>query len=370
MRAMRGLQFSRAGGIYWLELFPAARRERRAWCTRAEAIPDQALQHDAQLTLQTKWGHSEGAAAFATLVPRPYRRRFVRMAIAYELVVDYLDTTSERPADDPFGNTFRLHQALFAALGTESVENGDWYALHPHRDDGGYLAAQVAACRETFLSLPSWRLVAGQARRLAILYAEAQGLYHTIEAGIPDRTRAAQTSIEVDRHPELQWGEMLAAGASSLPVLALMAAAACPGLSESDAERIAATYYPWTSSLHILLHGLVHRDDDRASGQFNQLDHYRCGKQTAERLAFIASRARLLVSELPQGEMHATLLAGMGGYYLAPRQAWTPENAEISRAVLGSLDPMTRAALLVHRIRRAVPHGELVAYRKHHQLHH
>jgi tetraprenyl-beta-curcumene synthase len=355
MSATQGLQFSRAGGIYWLELFPAARRERRAWSSRAEEIPDRALRRDAQLTLQTKWGHSEGAAAFAILVPRSYRRRFVRMAIAYELVVDYLDTTSERPADDPFGNTFRLHQALFAALGAEPVEGGDWYSFHPQSDDGGYLAAQVAACREIFLSLPSSRLVAGRARRLAILYAEAQGLYHSIEAGTPARERAEQTNIEADRHPELQWGEMLAGGASSLPVLALMAAAACPGLSDGEAERIAAAYYPWTSSLHILLHGLVHRDGDRASGQFNQLNHYRCGKQTAERLAFIASRARLLVSRLPQGEMHATLLAGMGGYYLAPRQAWTLENGEISRTVLDSLDPMTRAALLIHRIRRAAP---------------
>ena len=352
MRAARGLQFSRAAGIYWLELFPAARRERRAWSARAEAIPDPALRQDAQLTLQTKWGHAEGAAAFATLIPRAHRRHFVRMAIAYELIVDYLDTTSERPAEDPFGNTFRLHQALLAALGIESVEAGDWYSLHPFRDDGAYLAAQVAACREIFLSLPSSRLVVGQARRLAILYAEAQGLYHSIEAGAPEPAHAEQTSIEAARHPELQWGEMLAGGASSLPVLALMPAAACPGLSQGDAERIAAAYYPWASSLHILLHGLVHRDSDLAGGQFNQLNHYRSGEQTAERLALIASRARLLVSQLPQGEMHATLLAGMGGYYLAPHQVWTPENGAISRAVLGSLGPMTKPALLVHRIRR------------------
>lgn len=352
MRQAAAPQFARAAGIYWLEIFPLTRRERRVWEGRAETIPDPALRHDAQFTLRTKWGHSEGAAALATLVPRAYRRRVVRMAIAYQSIVDYLDTTSERRVDDPFANTFRLHQALFAALGVEPGEKGDYYALHPQREDGGYLASQAEACREIFATLPSAPAVAGAARRFATLYAEAQGLCHSLEAGIHDTGGAEQTRIEASLHPELQWGEMLAAGSSSLPVLVLLALAGKPGLSEREVDRVAAAYYPWISSLHILLHGVVDQAADRAGGQFNQLNHYPSVEDATGRVTLIASHARSLALHLPQGDLHTAILAGMGGYYLSPPQAWEPESAEISQHVLDSLGPFAKTALFVHRARR------------------
>jgi tetraprenyl-beta-curcumene synthase len=352
MSRAAAVQFARAAGVYWLEIFPLTRRERRFWEIRAEAIPDPALRRDARFTLRTKWGHSEGAAAFATLVPRAYRRRVVRMAIAYQSIVDYLDTTSERRVDDPFANTFRLHQALFGAMGLEPGEDGDRYAFHPHREDGGYLASQVETCGEIFATLPSAPAVAGAARRFATLYAEAQGLCHSLEAGIHDIEGAELTQVEADLHPELRWGEMLAAGSSSLPVLALLALAGKPGLSERDVDLAAAAYYPWISSLHILLHGVVDQAADRASGQFNQLNHYESAQDASARLGLISSRARSLALRLPQGDLHMAILAGMGGYYLAPRQAWATDSAEISGVVLDDLGPLAKAALLVHRARR------------------
>jgi tetraprenyl-beta-curcumene synthase len=351
MRAGPAVQFARAASIFWLDIFPQTFRERRAWSQRAAAIPDPALRHDAELTLRTKWGHAEGAAAFATLVPRAYRRRFVRMAVAYELLVDYLDTTSERPVDDAYANTFRLHQALHAALGIEPFESGDCYALHPHREDGGYVAAQIDICREIFASFPSSKVVAGAAQRLATLYAEAQGLYHAIGAGAPDIGRAKYTQAEAGRNVELQWGEMLAAGASTLPTFALLALATEPGLSEGDAELVASAYYPWVSSLHILLHGLVDQDGDRASGQINQLDHYRSPEEATERICLIASRAQRLVAGLPQGDLHAAIFAGMGGYYLAPSQLWTAERTAPSRRILDCMGPLAKTALQVHGVR-------------------
>ncbi len=235
----------------------------RAWSDRAETIPDPELRRDAQFTLQTKWGHSEGAAFFAALVPRAYRRRVARMAISYQSIVDYLDTTSERRVEDPYANTFRLHQALFAAIALEPAEDGDYYAFSRHSADDGYLASQIALCREIFVSLPSSQVVSAAARRFATLYAEAQGLCHSIEVGMDESSRAKRTQAEANRHPELQWGEMIAAGSSSLPVLVLLALAGKPELSEHEVERVAAAYYPWASALHILLHGLVDQAADR-----------------------------------------------------------------------------------------------------------
>jgi tetraprenyl-beta-curcumene synthase len=341
--------------VYWLEAFSAARRELHAWRRRAEAIPDPDLRRHALGALRAKAGHSEGAAAFATLVPRPCRRRFVRLAIAYQTMVDYLDTISELPADDPFANTVRLHGALLGALDLDSPADDDYYEMSPRNDDGGYLSAHVATCRQALARLPSHLAVSEGLCRFTSLYIEAEGLCHAIEAGKGETAAAERTQVEAERWRELQWGELIAAGSSSLPVLALMAAAAAPATSKPHGELLGAAYYPWTSALHILLHGLVDQAEDRRNGQFNQLYHYRSTDETGERLALVASRARQLVCMVPDGDMHAVLLAGMVGYYLAPPHVWEGENADIACGVLESLGPLVRPALLVHRIRR----GEL-----------
>jgi tetraprenyl-beta-curcumene synthase len=355
----RALVFARAARSYWVDVFPVTRRELRHWRDRAESIPDPKLREDALFTLRTKWGHSEGAAAFAVLAPHAYRRRVVRMAIAYQVMIDYLDTISELPLDDPGGNTLQLHRALYAAVSLESPQVEDYYALHPYGDDGGFLAAQIAACREVFVSLPACEAVAETALRFATLYAEAQGICHAAESGWQAPVNAECTLAEAKRHPELQWGEMIAAGASSLPVLALIVAATNSRSSEQEIESLGSAYYPWSSALHILLHGLVDQAADKANGQFNQLNHYSSKEEAAERLTLIASRAQNMVSGLQQGELHAAILAGMGSYYLAPPQVWEPEDAEISSGALNSLGPLAKPALLVHRVRRGGPRAAL-----------
>lgn len=331
------------------------RRERKRWHARAMAIPDPALREDALHTQQTKWGHSEGAAAFAVLVPRAHRSSMVRMVIAYELMIDYLDTTSERPADDLFANNLRLHEALDAALAVEGVDDS-FYELHPHRDDGGYLSDHVATCRAAFVALPSFEAIAPAAQRSARLYAESQSLHHAhlfTEDGIHPEgiARARTTEEEVSRNPDLLWWELLAAGGSSLPVFSLMAAATRPSVTEEEAEEIRTAYYPCASALHILLDGLVDWSADRADGAPNQIDHYGSAADASNRLRLLAREARGSLSALPMGEMHTTILDGLGGYYLSPPHVWEPESREIASGVFASLGPMVKPAWAVHRIR-------------------
>jgi tetraprenyl-beta-curcumene synthase len=349
--------FARAARRFWAEVYPLIRRERRRWQLAAEAIPDPALREDALHTQRTKWGHSEGAAAFAVLVPRDRRAAMVRMAIAYELMIDYLDTTSERPVADLFANTRHLHRALDQALGAGDGAD-DFYALHPHGDDGGYLAAHVATCREAFTALPSFAAICGPARRNATLYAESQSLHHAASFGedgvLPEALRKAPTTAEeLARHPDMLWWELLAAGGSSLPVLSLMAAGTRPGLAEADAETIRAAYYPWPCALHILLDGLVDWAADSDSGEQNQIDHYESPRAAAGRLALMAARSRRLVGALPAGDTHLAILDGLGGYYLATPHVWEAESREVARSVLGALGPMARPARTVHRLKRA-----------------
>jgi tetraprenyl-beta-curcumene synthase len=345
------MAFAAAARCYWLEIFPQVRSELARWRRIAEAIPDPALRHDALRTQKTKRGHSEGAAAFAILVPRASRRDFVRLAIAYELMIDYLDTTSERPADDPFANTIHLHRAIKAGFGIEEA-GGGYYAFHGHGDDGGYLETHVRACREASVSLRSPMAVSGEIERLVDLYAETQALAHALSFGFDDTGRALNIQREVAGQGWLRREEVLAAAGSSLAVLALLAAATAP-LSTSEAQNVSAAYFPWVCALHISLDGLVDLVADRDSGQPSQVDHYGSWGEAAERLGLIAARSRALLADLPRGEHHTTILAGMAGYYLAAPQAWEPGCDAASSRVLRALGPYARVARAVHRLHRA-----------------
>ena len=49
--------------------------------------------------------------------------------------------------DDPLADGLALHAAICDAV-SPGAASGDWYGHHPQREDGGYLAALVAACQE------------------------------------------------------------------------------------------------------------------------------------------------------------------------------------------------------------------------------
>ena len=190
----------------------------------------------------------------------------------------------------------------------------------------------------------------GQLCDLAPLYPEAQGLYHAAAFGLDESARAKSTIAHAARLPALRWGEVVAAGGSSLPVLALLAGASGP-LDEEDAGRIAAAYYPWVSALHISLDGVIDRAADQLAGHVNQIGHYAGAQEAGERLACMASESLSRARGLPEGELHAVILAGMAGYYLAAAPTGEPDSATVSQAVLDVLGPSARLTRLVHKLR-------------------
>jgi len=354
--ARQVLTFARAAHRYWLEAYPHARNELGFWRERALIIPDPVLRENALSTQRLKAANSEGAAAFAVLAPRANRRIVVRMLVAFQLLADYLDTVSEGEADDPLGNNRQLHRAIGAALGI-AAERDDYYDLNPQDGDGGYIRTHVSVCREIAMALPSYESVRPPLRRLVVCYAESQCLNHT-GAALGDAIQAEQTSLEIARYPELGWREVVAAGGSTLAMLALLAAAIDPGLSERGAESIVAAYYPSANSLHLMLDSLIDLALDRSAGNVNQIDHYGSQEEARERLAFLASRSPDLVARVPESELHELIVAGMAGYYLAQPEAWSGSSSAISRGVLEALGPMARWTRTVHRVSR-IPRSAL-----------
>lgn len=348
--ARQALIFARAARCYWLEIYPQVRAELRFWRERAIAIPDPILREAAFSTQRIKAGNSEGASAFAVLVPGARRCCSVRLLVAFQMLADYLDTISETNSGDVLGNTLRLHQAIGVALGLEA-ERDDYYELHPQNNDGGYLATHTRVCRELAMALPSYKVVEEPLRRLISCYVESQCLNHT-GASLDDALEAEQISKEIARYPELKWWEVVAAGGSTLAMLALLAAADDPASTRRDAELISSAYYPGTNSLHLMLDSVIDQRDDQANGAANQIDHYGSLEEAGERLAFLASKSRHPSVPAPGSELHAVIVAGMAGYYLAQPEAWRGPGSAISRSVLRTLGPMTAVTALVHRLSR------------------
>ena len=345
--------FSSVARVYWLQVFPAARACQRRLLAHAESIPDPLLRREALVSHRHKGSNSEGLAALAVLAPPPQRAALARSFVAYQLMLDYLDGVSERPAPNPIANGLRLHRAFEVALDPEAVHD-DYYALAPAQEDGGYLLELVETCRACLEDLPSYQAVRQPLLRQARLCGESQALNHALRFGSVDERLAewvAQTASEAGLEARFDWWELLAAAAaSSLNVGALLALAATSGATEADACRVEAAYFPWASGLNALLDSLVDLDEDPEDA--SHLRRYDSLQIAAGRLQTIARGARERVSQLPAGALHEAILAAMGALYLAEPEAWRPGREPVSRAVLDALGPLARPALFVHLLRR------------------
>lgn len=342
--------FAGAAGRYWLDVFPRIEREVRYWRRRAEQIPDPALRRLALANLRAERGNLDGAAAFATFTPRAHRDTVVRAQVAFQIIYDYLDSLAEQPSDDPIRNGRQLHRALLIAL-DPTATHLDYYAHHARRCDAGYLEDLVDACRTAFGALPSGSSVAASALRATARMVAYQSLVHDDRRGscaALARWAARQTPAPLG----LRWWEAAAAGASSLIVFALIAAAAEPALGTRETAAVESAYFPWIGALHVLLDSLVDRSQDRDAGRPGLVEHYRSPGEAAVRLTLLASHASAAARTLEHRHQHTVLLAGMAGHYLSSSAATLPDALPATRGVLGSLGALSRPTTMIFSVRR------------------
>ncbi len=334
---------------YLLLVLPQAGSEEARWRARAAEIPSPTLRHHA-LQSMGKRGNIEGAAMFAALAPRAYRRDTVRALVAYQTAYNYLDALSELPSEDPVLNADQLHQALLIALHS-TAEHPDYYAFNPDRDDDGYLHALIDACRDALARLPSHRTVAATARWAASRIVDFQALNLSESQGGHEALRrwALDTASAGDR---LTWWESAAAAGSSLSVHALIAAAAEPNIEPWDARDIDRAYHPSIGALHSLLDSLVDRREDEENGRRCLLDYYDSTAIAVAHLGGLADRAVAATERLPHAHVHRVILTAMCSYYCSAPACATDESRAVTRSLTGTLGCSLSAAILMFRSRR------------------
>ena len=333
---------------YERRILPFARRELESWNARAATIPDPVLREAALSALREKGRNAEATAVFAILAPRARRAGVLRAMTALQIAIDYLDSLGEARVDDPLADGLALHGAISDAV-SPGVASGDWYRHHPQSEDGGYLAALVAACQEEVTDLPATGVVP-LLRRAARRCGEGQSYTHAAARDGVDELERWATRLQAA--PGYLWWELAAGASSSVAVHALFAAAADRKTTAEEAELIDAVYFPPIGALTVLLDDLVDRDDDLRTGQHNYLSYCAGEEQAANRIGLLADRARAATLGLRSGRRHRAILAGVAGFYLSAPASGSGYSGSIRERLLESLDPTVRPLMVAMRLRR------------------
>jgi tetraprenyl-beta-curcumene synthase len=291
---------------------------------------------------------------------------------AFQTVFDYLDLLAEQPTRDPIRNGRQLHQALLMAIDPWS-RCIDYYAYHSHHADGGYAWALVSACRDALETLPSHKLVLEPLRRAANRIVDYQSYNHGDASGSRRLFQewaqdAKEAYSSYDSFLGLRWWEFAAAAGSSMPVFALIAAAANAALCLREVNKIERSYYPRIAALNSLLDSLVDQQEDAVCHQNQLLAYYRSPQEAIDRLQTITAHVMRDVQYLPRAEGHTLILAALIGFYLSSQDttAGHPSQAQLLDAI-GWLGAPTmfvfRARLAIDTAKRALlrPHDLIIA---------
>jgi tetraprenyl-beta-curcumene synthase len=333
--------------LMWV--IPRVAHEIGVWHRRALAIPDAPIREDALSALSSKRFNPEGAALFAVL-PRRRDSGLVRLLVAYQVLLDFLDSASERRVPQSVADGMQLHVALVEAL-QPGGPISDYYRYHPWRDDGGYLRALVATCRECCAGLPSY----GCVRPFALRGAErcgVQGLNHD-----PDPIRREErlknwAEAEFAGESELGWWELTAAASSTLGVHALLAQAADPVCVERDVRDVDAAYMPWVCAASTMLDSYVDEAADVAGNGHSYVAHYSSPGMAKRRLYELVRRSIHEARGLRNGSRHALIVAGMAAMYLSADDARTPELRRTTGSFIQAGGSLMRLLLPILRLWR------------------
>lgn len=330
---------------YGVSIVPRARREIRRWAVAAAAIPDPVLRGLATHAIVVDGRNAEAVAALAATAPRRQRRMTIELLVAYQLLVDYVDTLGERVCADELQRGLSLGMALVSAVRPLSSPLG----VNQLGDDGGYLVALVMTCRGRFRRLPAAEVVAHEAEVAATRCAQALAYTHTATRSgtlgeLRDWAASANTAMGCS------WWEVAAGGNSSIAILALLAAAGDPLTTGRDATALAAAYWPHVCVMSTMFDSLADYERDRASGEFSFVSHYPDVRAAREGLTRATQDSLTAVQPLRRPHTHTMIVCGVAGYYAAA-SAPVSLAAEVAPSVVAQLGRPATPIILALRAR-------------------
>lgn len=339
------------GIIYWLWIYPRARRELRYWKRHACTIPDPTLRAQALQKLTEEHLNPEAAAFFAVLGPQRHRAQLVRLMVAYQIMYDYLDAINEQSDSASLQNGLQLHNALAHAVSPCQCSTR-YYHHHPQREDGGYLDTLIQTCREILQTFPSTFVITPLLIRAASRCGEAQSRNHAVLT--EGKAQLADWSAAQAPESGYLWWELAAAGISCLSLHALFAAAAASKTTVEEAEKIDMAYFPPICAISALLDSLIDHPHDHGTTNHSFTNHYSSSVLAADRFVAITTEASTRARSLSHSRRHKVILAGIASFYLSAPEAMTEFAQPVTVRIIDSLGLITTPILVVMRSWRRV----------------
>jgi tetraprenyl-beta-curcumene synthase len=320
----------------------AVARELRAWSTRAAQIPDTPIRKDALSSLERKRGNTDGAALFWT-IPRVRSPVLLKLLVTYQVMWDFLDSTSETGAAGGLENGLQLHLALVDAVDCNR-RISDYYRHHLCKDDGGYLRSLVEACRECSACLPSFETVRPLLVREAHR-ASVQAINHDPDPRRRDAALREWVAREWPGDHEVGWFELAAAAGAGISIYALFALATHPHCSDTHIASVYGAYFPWASALATMLDSYVDQDQDAANGDHVYIEHYASLTLANLGIRRLIRRSLTQAGALPDGERHALVIACMIAMYLSKDSALSAHRRSATKGLLDVSGSLTKLLL-------------------------
>lgn len=314
------------------QVFPLVDDELARW-RRAAAGAGPELAGQALASIRDKKFHCQGGSIYS-LYPGVDTPAFVRLVVALQTISDYLDNLCDRAGVADEAAFRQLHLAITDALDPQGPVN-DYYACYPLKDDGGYLAALVAACRQETARLPSYGVVRPLTLRLGALYSELQTYKH-LDPAVREGKMAAWGSRHLAKYPGISLWEFAAATGSTLGMFMLCALAANPALTLDEAEAAFAAYFPWVAGLHILLDYFIDLAEDRSHGDLNFVAYYRDKEEIEKRLVHFWQQALTGAARLAEPAFTVTVLNGLMAMYLSDPKTHAPLERQVKATLLAA----------------------------------
>jgi tetraprenyl-beta-curcumene synthase len=309
------------------------------------------LREDALEAIERKRANIDGAALFSTL-PDARSTSLLRLLVAYEILADFLDCTSERGAHIGTRNGLQLHRALVEALDPQ-LAISDYYRFHPWRADGGYVRRLVETCRALCIQLPSYEVARPHLARATRL-TQVLALNHEPNPGRRDALLRQWANEHFPGESELTWFEYTGGASAWLTVLALLAVAADGHSVQAEAQATFDAYLPWISLTGTMLDSYGDQGVDKANRDHSYIAHYPNSTVAVCRIGTVVRRSLCEAESLPRGERHAVLTSCMIAMYLSKDSVRTSAAHAHTHALLQSASPLTRLLVPVLRLWRVL----------------
>ncbi|MGA9315754.1 MAG: DUF2600 family protein [Solirubrobacteraceae bacterium] len=320
----------------------AVAHELDIWRQRALQIPDLPIRRDALTALARKRGNIDGAALF-WIIPQIRSHTLLRLLVTYQIMWDYLDSTSETGADSGYENGVQLHLALIEALDA-SQPMSDYYRFHPWKDDNGYLYSLVESCRYLSAGLRSFERVrpvlVREARR-----ANVQAFNHETDPYVRDAALRRWAEHEYPWPRPALWFELTAAAGAGISIYALFALTVESECTDADIDAVYGAYFPSASALATMLDSYVDQHEDALNEDHIYIRHYASSTLARQGIQRFITRSLQEAGALPNGERHILVIACMIAMYLSKDSALNRDLRPTTRVLLDGAGSLPKLLL-------------------------